>query len=91
MRRLTLGLGFVLAASSLAILGFAIYHAQELPDLGLPGLAALAAIGANVAFIAAFRLKRGWPVAGLRLHLRLVRSTDHSKRSLRGHGGPKAS
>ena len=58
MRRLTLGLGFVLGASSLAILGFAIYHAEELPDFGLPGLAALAAIAANVMFMVAFGLKR---------------------------------
>jgi len=58
MRRLALALGFFLAASSLAILGFAIYHAEELPDFGVPGLAALAAIAANVMFMVAFRLKR---------------------------------
>ena len=69
MRRLTLGLGFVLGASSLAILGFAIYHAEELPDWGVPGLAALVAMAANVMFMAAFRLKR-------RVRLRAVRETD---------------
>ncbi len=58
MRRLTLALGFVLGATSLAILGFAVYHAEELPDWGVPGLAALVAMAANVMFMAAFKLKR---------------------------------
>jgi drug/metabolite transporter (DMT)-like permease len=75
MRRLALGLGFVLGASSLAILGFAIYHAEELPDWGVPGLAALVAMAANVMFMAAFRLKR-------RFHPRVVGATDvDAKRS----------
>jgi len=58
MRRLTLALGFALAASSIAILIFAVCHAAELPDFGIPGLAALVAIAANVMFMLAFRLKR---------------------------------
>jgi hypothetical protein len=58
MRRLTLGLGFAFGASSLAILGFAICHAEELADFGVPGLAALVAILANVMFMVAFKLKR---------------------------------
>ena len=51
-------LGFALGASSLAVLGFAIYHAEELPDFGVPGLAALAAIAANVMFMLALKFKR---------------------------------
>jgi hypothetical protein len=86
MRCLILGLGFVLGASSLAILGFAIYHAEELPDWGVPGLAALVAMAANVMFMEAFRLKR-------RFRLRVVRSNDlGAKRSRFGPGrpGPRA-
>jgi hypothetical protein len=83
MRRLVLGLGFVLGAGSLAILGFAIYHADELPDWGVPGLAALVAMAANVMFMEAFRLKR-------RFHPRVVRDSDiGAKRSRFGRGRPR--
>ncbi len=85
MRRLTLGLGFVLGASSLVILGFAIYHAQELPNFGVPGLAALAAIAANAMFMLAFRLKR-------RTELRVLRAADvGAKRFRSGSGRRKGS
>ncbi len=85
MRRLTLGLGFVLGASSLVILGFAIYHAHELPNFGVPGLAALAAIAANAMFMLAFRLKR-------RVQLRVLRPADvGAKRFRSGSGRQKGS
>ena len=58
MRTIALALGFGLAAASLVVLGVAIAHAGELRDFGLPGLAALVAIAANVMFMVAHRLKR---------------------------------
>ncbi len=48
-----LGLGILLGAASLGLLGVSLYYADLLADWRLPGLAALAAIASNVMFMTA--------------------------------------
>ncbi len=58
MRTAALGAGLALAAASLALLGVSLHYGDLLADWSLPGLAALAAIASNVAFMTADGLKR---------------------------------
>lgn len=58
MRPAALAMGAILAATSIGLFGMSMRHGDDLADWGLPGLAALAAIAANVAFMIADRIRR---------------------------------
>ena len=57
VRRVALGMGFALASASLALLAVSLHYGDWLADWSLLGLAALAAIASNVAFMSAAKLR----------------------------------
>lgn len=59
VRALVLAAGGALAAIAAGFAAVSLYRADDLADLALPGIAALAAVAANVMFMVADRMRRG--------------------------------